>query len=53
MVNEFGNFEEEAQWYLLLVYKQQKNEAAFSSLKKEIKARSGFYTERAAAVSFE
>lgn len=51
--NEFGNFEEEAEWYLLMVYKQQKNEAAFGSLKKVIKERRGFYAERAALMGFE
>ncbi|MFM6952712.1 MAG: hypothetical protein ACKOXR_06215 [Bacteroidota bacterium] len=45
--NEFANFEEEADWYLLLVYKQQKNEAAFGSLKKVIIETNGFYAEKA------
>ncbi|MFM8596954.1 MAG: tetratricopeptide repeat protein [Flavobacteriales bacterium] len=46
-INEFANFEEEADWYLLLVYKQQKNEAAFGSLKKVIIETNGFYAEKA------
>jgi hypothetical protein len=50
--NEFGNFEEEANWYLLMVYKQQKKEAAFGSLKKIIVEQQGFYAERASSLIF-
>lgn len=49
--NEFGNFQEEAEWYLLMVYKQQKNEVAFNSLKKTIISAQGFYAEKAKVIS--
>ena len=49
--NEFGNFEEEAEWYLLMVYKQQKNETAFNNLKKHIISAQGFYAEKAKVIS--
>lgn len=50
--NEFANFEEEANWYLLLAYKQQKKEAAFSSLRKIISEQHGFYADRALTMDF-
>ncbi len=49
---DFSNFMEEANWYLLLVYQQQKKEAAFSSLRLSIIEDKGFYAERAANLHF-
>lgn len=48
----FGNFSEEANWYLLHVYQKTKKEAAFSSLQKMIIGQKGFYTEKAENLSF-
>lgn len=48
----FGNFSEEANWYLLHVYQKTKKEAAFSSLQKMIIGQKGFYAEKAENLSF-
>ena len=48
----FGNFSEEANWYLLHVYQKTKKEAAFSSLQKMIIGHKGFYAEKAENLSF-
>jgi hypothetical protein len=49
---DFSNFMEEANWYLLLVYQQQKKEAAFSSHRLSIVEDKGFYAERAANLRY-
>jgi len=48
----FGNFSEEANWYLLHVYQKTKKEAAFSSLRNSMVEQGGFYAQRAAQFSF-
>jgi hypothetical protein len=49
---EFSNFDEEAEWYLLMVYKQVKNQEKFIELKKEIIEANGFYAQRAKNLNF-
>jgi TolA-binding protein len=48
----FGNFNEEANWYLLHVYRHTKKEAAFSSLRKSIIEQEGFYAQKAENLEF-
>lgn len=49
---EFSNFDEEAEWYLLMVYKQIKNQEKFTGLKKDILDANGFYAQRAKNLNF-
>lgn len=49
----FSNFREEGNWYLLRVYQQTKNEAAFDSLKSAILAEKGFYTQKAESLRYD
>ncbi|MEY5002126.1 MAG: hypothetical protein RLZZ211_2162 [Bacteroidota bacterium] len=48
----FGNFKEEADWYLLHVYQRTKKEAAFSSLRKSIIEQDGYYAQKAETLKF-
>jgi TolA-binding protein len=48
----FGNFKEEADWYLLHVYQRTKKEAAFSSLRRSIIEQEGFYAQKAETLKF-
>jgi hypothetical protein len=49
---DFSNFEEEAKWYLLLVYQQQNKETAFNRLRLAIIQEQGFYAQRAENLRF-
>jgi hypothetical protein len=49
----FANFREEGNWFLLRVYQQTKNEAAFNSLKSAILDEKGFYAQKAESLRYD
>lgn len=48
-----ANFREEANWYLLRVYKQTKQKSAFNQQRMLIIENNGFYAKKALELSFE
>ncbi len=51
--NIFSNFREEANWYLLRVYKQTKQKSAFNQLRMLIIENNGFYAKKALEINLE
>lgn len=49
----FANFREEANWYLLRVYKQTKQKSAFNQLRMQIIENNGFYAQKALELNLE
>lgn len=50
--NRFTNFDQEKQWYLLLVYKSLDNKNSFEMLKEKIILENGFYSKSAKILEF-
>jgi hypothetical protein len=48
-----ANFREEANWYLLRVYKQTKQKADFNQLRTQVIENNGFYANKALELRFE